>query len=211
MLDERLLPAILFQKADDGGGSADGDGGDDGDGSPDGGQNTGDDLETVEDYKAALADARKDAAKYRTRSKDYAETKDRLEKLEKGLKSIFGEDEDLDPEKLKAKTQSLENELKTERVKRNVTLQAITEGLDPELTIAYLHDKGKLADIDASDSNMISQIVSEAAKNKPALKTGKADKVGAGGGGNDGGEGQKNLNPIDEYRKQVGILNDGGK
>lgn len=166
---------------------------------------TGDDIDSLEDAKAALAQARKDAAKYRTRSKEYEDTKSRLEKLESGLKGIFGENEDVDPEKLKQRTQSLESELKQERVKNSVTIQAINEGLDPDLTIAYLQNKGKLKDIDHSDSDSISELITKAAKDKPNLKVTKADKVGSGEDTTTTDNG-KDLNPIDAYRRRIGIL-----
>ena len=207
MLNEHLFsPYLLFEEANDkGGGSASDDGGGDGGDGASSGGDTGDNLESIEDYKKALADARRDAAKYRTRSKEYKETKERLDKLEKGLKGIFGEGEDLDPEKLKNKTQSLESELKAERVKNAVTIQAISEGLDPDLTIAYLQNKGSLKDLDHSDSESVSAVVSKAAKDKPNLKTKAPDKVGD-GDGDEGTQTQKNLNPIDAYRQKIGIL-----
>lgn len=131
------------------------------------------------------------------------------EKLNK-FKSVFGEDEELDPEKLKSKTQSLESELKAERVKNAVTIQAINEGLDPDLTIAYLQNKGSLKDLDHSDSESVSAVVSKAAKDKPNLKTKAPDRVGD-GKEDEGTKTKKNLNPIDAYRQRVGILPSNGK
>lgn len=177
---------------------------------PDETSETGANIDSLDDAKAALAEARKDAAKYRTRSKEFDATKARLEKLESGLKGIFGDNEEVNPEKLKERTQSLESELKAERVKNSVTIQAINEGLDPDLTIAYLQTKGKLKDIDYNDSNAVNELISSAAKDKPNLKVTKADKVGSGDETVESDNG-KDLNPIDAYRRKIGILPNNSK
>lgn len=196
MLHEHLFhPFITFEEPADGGADA-------GDNNDSGGQ----DGLTLEQAKAELSKVRNEAAKYRTRSKEFDTLKSEHDKLKNGLKSIFGEEE-VDPEALKQKTTSLESELKTERVKNTVTIQAISAGLDPDLTIAYLQNQGKLNDIDHTDTDSVSAMLEKAAESKPALKVQKPDKVGGGGGGNDASEGA--LNPIDAYRQKRGLIKNG--
>jgi hypothetical protein len=161
--DDLFSPTLVFDKPDDGGAD-----------NPDGdGDDTGANLESIEEYKDALSKARKDAAKQRTKRKEleskYEELKPVKDKFEK-FQQVFGDEDDADPEKLKQQTESLQSQVKTERVKNQLIIQAMEQDADPDLTIAYLQNKGTLSDLDPSDAESISQAVENALEEKENLK-----------------------------------------
>src|SRR5690554_5188990 len=124
---------------------------------------TGDTLESVEDYKEALKAARKDAAKYRTRSKEYDDLKAKADKYEQAIKMLNG-DGDPDPDKLKSEVESARAEAQKAELENKVIRLASKYKADDELLIAHLDRKGLLNEDDLEAS------VKQALEDKPSLK-----------------------------------------
>lgn len=191
MINEHLfnpLMGIRFEEPSD-------EGADQPDETTDEGKTTGSDIESLDEALDALSNARDDAKKQRLKRKEFESKVNELSGIKEKFdqfKSIFGEDEEVDPEKLKNERDTLQSQLQKERVKNSITVNAINEGLDPDLTIALLESKGKLSDLDPSDSESIKQVVSKVAEDKPNLKNGKA--VTTGDSNKDKSESKTNLN-----------------
>lgn len=189
MFDERFYPNILFEEPGDQGGdtSDEGDTKDPEDILPDA------DADKLRKHIRELRDENKDRRKSTEEMKSQIEELNGYKETFDKFKNVFGEDEeDLDPEKLKSQTETLESKLKQERVKNKITIQAIDEGADPDLTIAYLQNKGKLSKLDASDDEAVKKAISKAVEEKPNLKNGKA--VTTGDSENESGNGKTDLN-----------------
>lgn len=161
MLTNRFIPHILFEEAgDQGGGSA----GDEGNGESSGNEpesKTGQNIGSLDEALDELKNVRKEAAKYRRRSKDYDKVKEQLKDL-KGFKSkvesFLGEDED--PEE---KVKSLEQENRQLKLERDISKAAKKHNADEELVTAVLMRNGDLdGDID--------EAVKKAVENNPKLK-----------------------------------------
>lgn len=142
---------------------------------------TGGDLETVDQYKDALKQARSDAAKYRTRSKEYDDVKAKADKYEEAIKLLTGEG-DPDPEKLKTEVDRFKSEAQQAKLENQLIRLASKHGADDELLIAHLSNKGLLKDADESG---LDDLVQEAIKNKPNLKLDKPVNAGDPSNGGD--------------------------
>lgn len=142
-------------------------------------QETGSTLESVDDYKEALSKARNDAAKYRTRSKEYDKAKAKAEKLDNLIKELTG-DGDPDPDKLKSQVNATKQEANRLRMENKVIRLASKYNADDELLFAYL-DKKDLLDEDI-ESN-----IEQALKDKPSLKLNNAVNTGDSGDKTDAG------------------------
>ncbi len=138
---------------------------------------TGSTLESIDDYKSALEKARSDAAKYRTRSKEfdslkskYEQTSSKAEKLDKLISELTGEDEP-DPEKLKSQISAKENEAERLRLENKVIRLASKHKADDELLFAYLDKKGLL-------DGDLEKNIEKALEDKPSLKLNGAVNTG---------------------------------
>lgn len=163
---------------------------------------TGKNLETVEEYQSALEDARKDAAKYRTKAKELEESQSETQSQTKKLQSqvdqyqstmeklakAFGEDNEIDPEKLQKERNTLQTQNQQLTLKNTFLGVAFQKQADPDVTYAYLTAKNRLSEVDPGDTDAMEKLIEAAVKEKPSLKVSSPQKVGdnASGGGSEG-------------------------
>ncbi len=200
----------------DGGGSGD-DAGTDDKGTDDSGKDTGGDKNTDtgdqeskdtgktfdEKYVKELRD---EAAKYRTERKQYADDKQKLENQIKSIQKALGlEGDEPDADKLQAELQAKETELRSLKIENVFSKVARKVGADEELTLAVLHRKGKLNDLDLGDNlaSSLEELVKQALEDNPKLKAESTNQTNTGDSAADsGGSSKTSFNDI--IRKAAG-------
>jgi len=111
---------------------------------------------------------RKEAAKHRKEKQSYKEIADKYNKL----KSALSGEDDADPQDT---IQRLQQENQTLKLRSSFSEVANRLEADTDLTFAYLKDKGKL---DGIEPDELEDVISQALKDKPSLKNGKAVATG---------------------------------
>jgi predicted exporter len=165
-----------------------------------------------EDLVKYVGKLRRENKTYRTQKNEFStendslkEFKTKFETLSSGLKTLFGEEDEVDPEKLKGSITELQSENQRLKTSHAIQIEASKQNLDAELVMAVLSNSGKLDKIDHTKTEEISTLLEELAKAKPALKLTKKVKTGAEELENEDVDVSK-LNPIDAYRVKNKIM-----
>ncbi len=145
-----------------------------------GNQDTGDSKTFDEKYVKELRD---EAAKYRKERKQYADDKQKLENQIKSIQKALGlDDGEPDEKALEEKLNAKETELRSLKVENAFSKVARKAGADEDLTLAVLHRKGKLNDLDPDDNleGSLEDLVKQELESNPKLKAGEVEKPNTG-------------------------------
>lgn len=156
-----------------------------------------------EEYVKSL---RAENAKYRTNAKQFAEEKQQLESQIKSIQKALGlDDGEADDKALEDKLNQKEAELRNLKVENAFSKVARKAGADEDLTLAVLHRKGKLSDLDPDDDleSSLKGLVEQELENNPKLKAEYTQTTNTGDTDSQDKEGSK-LSFNDLFRQVAG-------
>lgn len=153
---------------------------------------------TQEATAAELAEARREAARYRNERNTFQQ---QFDQLRNGLQQALGlgDQGNQDPDQLQSQLNQTQANFRRERLQNVALTQSLQHGADPALTWAHLFASGALDDVDINDAGLVDAVgnqVQAAMQANPKLRadfeaqaqTQNTENVGGGSNPPSGGE-----------------------